>query len=366
MVKPKEKKQSESMPKGFRFLLILVILTWLVLGIKVVVNSLSGENSQTLSVQSNNMAIDKIEIKISGLHSTLIQVDNRLQKVENELDKALKTYLDPSFMPQNKKGDGLSSNEVKEEKQDTEQTSSKEAEETTKETPTTPKEVSFEQMSFEPELLTSGLTEVSDRTAVLEEKIFQVNEALEKATENEQANDIVLASVRLRDAIEKSRAFESELANIKPLVKNDETLMAYVKALDEYAKDGIPSIRSLQNEFDKLVDQINSAKLRNKTNAGFLDNAVVQFSSLVKVRKIEPSAGSNNNEDILARVYQKLFESDLAGAAYEISQLKGNAANIANAWLKKTESVIAARNAGDQLFQSIINPSYANLTQEVK
>ncbi len=341
-------------PKGFRFLFVLVAITWLFLGIQVAVNNLGSSNTSHLSSQNddNRMLLRAYHFKIKAL-------EKKVDSMSRELDYITKNYL-PNYKPDTTSGNnGISLND--EEKNLNDEVNSSEKSNDVSSAPTKPEDkAKFENMAFENNTSASDVSEIKERTEALDKKISEMSQEAGKVSSLQNSNNLIIASAKLKDAVKSSRGFSSELDNISSLVHEDEELAPYLNILKKSSQSGILPTEGLMDKFNEVADKILIEEKKQKENPTLSDKVKLSFAKIVKVRKIKTEGSSTNTEDILARAYSYLLSSNLAKALDEMKTLDESLKPVANEWIEKAEANINSVDASEKIFEYVTKPSYTN------
>ncbi|MCW8971281.1 MAG: uroporphyrinogen-III synthase, partial [Rhodospirillales bacterium] len=200
----------------------------------------------------------------------------------------------------------------------------------------------------------AALRALSERIASLEEGGTRstqqadqtLNEIRERLKELEQesgvsgrqsgASAFVIAVGQLRAAVTTARPFASELAAIKSLSDAPEVAIP-VAALEPLAAHGMPSLSSLQVEFDGISGAIIRASV-TPDGDGWWQRTIQRLSSVVSVRRTGDNLSGDGVDAVVARTAAALERGDLAEAIAAISTLEGGPADVAAAWRAKAES----------------------------
>jgi len=355
-----QKQEDKKMPRGFRFLLVLVMLTWLILGIQVMINSIGSQNNAVLSRQndSNSIGINALKARVDLLVKRVEELDRKTEQLSRELDIAIQNYLMDQGPDGGKRSRGnISSNEE-----------AYEDHKTSNNIPSVNEEVKseFENAAFDNSTLTDNINDIGDRTAELEEKIYKVTEELAQSKENHKDNSLVIAAVKLRDAVKNENKFSEELDTINSIAESDSELIELVAKIEPHAEYGVDSIESLKEKFDQAAEEITKLELRSKTDPNIMDKALMRISSLVKVKKIEADSKSGSTEDILARIYQKLLDDNLSAAIDETAKLEGQASVIIQDWVAKAKATRNSMQTAENIFRHITKPAIKKAESESK
>jgi hypothetical protein len=160
----------------------------------------------------------------------------------------------------------------------------------------------------------------------------------------------VLASA-LWSAVERGAPFTTELAALKPQIKDPQALAA----LEPFAATGVPSPAALARELADIVPAITRVAEPQSAveGGGLLQRLKARASEYVQIRPVGETPGDNTSA-VVARITAETARADNAGALADLAKLPPAARAPAQAWIAKVqarEAAIAAarRVAADAL-----------------
>ena len=155
---------------------------------------------------------------------------------------------------------------------------------------------------------------------------------------------IILAVSELRDAVHRGRPYITELEAVKAAAGSGPPIRAALISLDKNATEGISTLSSLREAFSKLASTIVAAD-RDAPNAGWVDQALGQISSLVKFRRIDGSSEAASTEFLVSQAEKHLSTGDLAAAVSTVKQLDGTAKTAASIWFSSAMARLSAEQS---------------------
>ena len=203
------------------------------------------------------------------------------------------------------------------------------------------------------------IVKMSDRIAALEKADRAVADQLAKnaaTSANDRPVRLAVAASALRSAVERGDSFAAELAAVKPLSADAQTL----SAIEPFAASGVPSAAALGRELLTVLPVMQRAAGATTRDGGILDRLQANAEKLVRVRPIEEVPGEDANA-VLSRIEVKAAHADIAGAIAELAKLPPAVRAPALAWIAKAEgrgkAVDASRRlAADALAALKTNP----------
>src|SRR5690606_22715622 len=147
-----------------------------------------------------------------------------------------------------------------------------------------------------------AVAELDSRTTALEEKLQALDQQYATARQQEalftEFPTRLWYVIQLREAVNHSLPFGQELdaftAQLTP--KEHEQLHAPLAVLTPYAAEGIPSLTSLQEEFEAMAEEVTRQQRAGKENPSLTDQLLLTFPKLIKIRKVDGTTG-NTIED---------------------------------------------------------------------
>ena len=127
----------------------------------------------------------------------------------------------------------------------------------------------------------------------------------------------------------------------------DAETAAPLAALEQWAADGVPTLRQLRGRFAREAGEIVAAARRNP-DADWVERTVERLTSAVKVRRIGDAEG-DTVDALVARAEGHLAAGDLATAVNELAALQGGGAEAAASWLADARAHLDAMAAVDGL-----------------
>jgi len=179
----------------------------------------------------------------------------------------------------------------------------------------------------------------ADRLSKIE---TQANEGGARADEA-----LLLALGQLREELESSRPFATQLGTVNALARSRPELRAALQPLDDAAQAGVPSLAVLRQRF---TDEVTPAVLRQAAappSANWGDHIWSKLRSLVIVRRVGEGAASSDDpvQAALGRADAALTHGDLAGGVTAVESLPPAAASPAADWLAAARQRLALEQA---------------------
>ncbi len=188
--------------------------------------------------------------------------------------------------------------------------------------------------------------------AALRERLAKL-EAAQQAqapVEAERKQTLVVAVGQLREALADSKPFTAELEAVTALGGGEVREMT--AGIAPFAATGIPTVAELRMQFQEVADGVVAASATPE-DADWVDKALSQAASVVKVRKVGPVEGSDAAA-IVSRAEAGLGLGDLQGAVDEMAALTGAEAEAAQDWLGKARARLASEQALRDLHNHVI------------
>jgi uroporphyrinogen-III synthase len=213
---------------------------------------------------------------------------------------------------------------------------------------------SLDRLANENAALKSMLEQTARRLASLEARAAGGVEAREAA--------LLLATARLKSAVEAGRPYATELAALDSLAAGESdvagALAAAKASLAPSAAAGIPTTAALLQQFPAVAQAAlavsGGALAEAASGRGWLDRLLARLSRLVIVRPSDGSAAGDSVSARIARAETKAAAGDLAGTAAELDGLGGGAAEAVKEWRSAAAARLAAEPALDSLEQAAL------------
>jgi hypothetical protein len=168
------------------------------------------------------------------------------------------------------------------------------------------------------------------------------------AAGSDSASRLALAASMLRDAAERGEPFIAELAVVKPLTREADT----VAALEPFAASGVPNNAALGQQLIAIIQpMLHTAKTAPPTTpGGFWQKLRSNAQSLVRISPADGKATSGNERDaILERASQRAAQGNVAGARDELAKLSADARAPFQPWIARLDARSKALDAGRRL-----------------
>ena len=187
------------------------------------------------------------------------------------------------------------------------------------------------------------IARLSGRIAALEKADRAVADQLAKAANDRPVRLAVTAAV-LRTAVERGDPFAAELAAVKPLTSDTQT----IAAIEPFAASGVPSNAVLGRELIAILPVMQRAAGATPRDGGLLDRLQANAERLVRIRPVGEVSG-DDAAAALSRIEAKANQSDIAGALAELAKLPPAVRVPALAWIARAESRDKAIEASRRL-----------------
>jgi len=168
---------------------------------------------------------------------------------------------------------------------------------------------------------------------------------------------LVMAGLRLEQAIERGFSYEMELRTAETLALQMNTPPLDTAGFKSYAVTGLPTRAALVQQFNQLTGAIVRAAI-NPAPVGSMRSALDTLLSIITIRRVDVTQDDNSTSAITARASLYLEAGDLRMAVRELEQLSTPSRGIAEGWLKHaTARVAAERSVTSFTSSAIVNVS---------
>jgi hypothetical protein len=183
---------------------------------------------------------------------------------------------------------------------------------------------------------------LTKRIAALEQTTKTVGDDLAKraAAAGDRPVRLAVSAQALRAAVERGDPFAAELAAVRPLAADPQTLAP----LEPFAASGVPTQAALARQLPELVAAMQRLAGAPPPEAGVFDRLRASAERLVRIRPMEEGPGDDPTT-IIARIEAKAARSDIAGALAELAKLPAPVRAPAEDWIKRAEARSVAVDA---------------------
>lgn len=191
----------------------------------------------------------------------------------------------------------------------------------------------------------------ADKLAALADRLAKLEATQEsQAPEAERKQTLVVAVGQLREALNDSKPFASELESVTAL--GGAEVRAMTADIAPHAASGIPTAAELRKRFGPVAKKILAAESAPK-DGDWVDKALSQASDVVSIRKVGPVEGDDPGA-IVSRAEAQLAASDLQSAVDELGGLEGAPAEAAKDWLAQARARLASQRVMRELHNHVI------------
>jgi hypothetical protein len=193
--------------------------------------------------------------------------------------------------------------------------------------------------------LTTVAADLADRLAAQEQRL---------RAEKTQPTDAILlvALLRIREAVEQTRPFAAELSAFTALAHDRPDLLAASEPLAEVARDGVAGRLALTKRLAELAGRITNATAL-PPEADWESQALARLRSLVTIRRIEGMPQSEP-EAVVRAAEAALGIGDLGDAVAQLDRLAGANAEAAVPWLRMARPRLAVEAALTHLQELLV------------
>jgi len=193
--------------------------------------------------------------------------------------------------------------------------------------------------------LTTVAADLGDRLAAQEQRL---------RAEKTQPTDAILlvALLRIREAVEQARPFAAELSAFTALAHDRPDLLAATAPLAEAARDGVAGRLALAKRLAEVAGHITNATAL-PPEADWESQALARLRSLVTIRRIE-GAPHSEPEAAVRAAEAALGRGDLGDAVEQLDRLAGANAEAAGPWLRSARQRLAVEAALTHLQELLV------------
>jgi hypothetical protein len=197
----------------------------------------------------------------------------------------------------------------------------------------------------------ASITTLGDRVGALTGRVEEIAARPPPAVESERAARAIAIGL-LRQGAESGMGFAADLAMLRALGLDGDD----VAALEPLAKDGAPTVATLQASFPAVADAILAAAATPGEDAGFVDRLLALGSGLVTVRPTAPIAG-DTPAAVVSRMQAAVARGDLQDALGEREKLPPAAQDVSATWAGAAADRVAIDTIVERLALSVTPPA---------
>jgi hypothetical protein len=197
----------------------------------------------------------------------------------------------------------------------------------------------------------ASITTLGDRVGALTGRVEEIAARPPPAVESERAARAIAIGL-LRQGAESGMGFAADLAMLRALGLDGDD----VAALEPLAKDGAPTVATLQASFPAVADAILAAAAAPGDDAGFVDRLLAFGSGLVTVRPTAPIAG-DTPAAVVSRMQAAVARGDLQEALGEREKLPPAAQDVSATWAGAAADRVAIDTIVERLALSVTPPA---------
>jgi hypothetical protein len=185
--------------------------------------------------------------------------------------------------------------------------------------------------------LGAGAAGLADRVEALEQR--------SRAQARTAPTDAILlvALLQMREAVEQSRGFATELSAFTALAHDRPDLLSASAALADIARDGVVGRLALAKHLAEVAGHIASATTL-PPEADWEAQVLARLRALITIRRIE-GAPQSEPDAALRAAEVALGRGDLGEAVAQLDRLTGASAEAARPWLKMARQRLAVEGA---------------------
>ncbi len=188
--------------------------------------------------------------------------------------------------------------------------------------------------------VSTAISPLTSKLSALEQNVQGVVRNEDDRRQNVERIVTALELGNLKRTIERGVGFGPELAEVRRVAGPKIDL----SVLERYRERGVPSLGELEREFKSVAFAIIEADSQ-PAEAHWTDKLIASAKSVVRIRKVEPSADDKSVESTVARMEQSLKAGRLSDVVAEAAKLSAKARAPAKGWLEKVEGRAAVERA---------------------
>jgi hypothetical protein len=204
-----------------------------------------------------------------------------------------------------------------------------------------------------------ALDDLASRVKALESfdtALQQKQEALERLAKALAVPDktirVATVAAALRDAVDRNRPFQVELAAAQSLNLDERALAS----LEPFATTGLPTRNELFRELSALVPELRRTSVPPGRDLGYLDRLQASAVKMLNIRPVRDEPG-DDAATVMSRIEFKMIQQDVDAVVAEMDKLPAPARELAQPWRTKA----LARQGAIEAARLIATASLAKL-----
>lgn len=169
-----------------------------------------------------------------------------------------------------------------------------------------------------------------------------------------QAAAILIAFSQFRSSLEREAPFEDDLALLQKLVGDDNPeLQENLTRLSPYANNGVLTSKGLSTELKKLTGDIVVSSL-NGEDISIAEKAKARFGNIVRIEKDGELISGTKTQATVSRAQEYVDEGKIEDSIATLQGLDGEAAVVAQPFIKQAKASLLAEKVKAMLSQNIL------------
>lgn len=203
------------------------------------------------------------------------------------------------------------------------------------------------------EQASANVTDNSGTISAIEQQLASLEQKLSEVARQPDTTALIAANT-LKTAIDRGGSFKAELETFAAVSPDQ----AGLEGLSAFAETGVPTIASLNSEFDDVANRIIATENKLPADAGVWDQLKASAKGLVSVRPVAGNVSGSGVGPITARMEAALQSGDLERAIGEWEQLPADARVVSEEFAAQMK----ARRDANLLIQQLITESLSPKT----
>jgi hypothetical protein len=182
-----------------------------------------------------------------------------------------------------------------------------------------------------------ALDDLASRVKALESlhtALQRKQEALERVAKALTVPDktirVAIVAAALRDAVDRNRPFQVELAAARSLGLDERAL----GSLEPFATTGLPTRNELFRDLSALVPELRRSSVPPGQDLGYLDRLQASAVKMLNIRPVRDEPG-DDAATVMSRIEIKMIQQDVEAVVAEMDKLPAPARELAQPWRTK-------------------------------
>lgn len=217
-----------------------------------------------------------------------------------------------------------------------------------------------------PAAIQNGEAAVAVQSGLLQlEQRLESLQANYKGSTRRYAARLELAQLadELDDRLREGLAYEDHMPRLRKLARESGMDIPALDTLAPYASEGAPTLASLLDRFDEMLELALPVSLSTKEATGFGETLRQRLSHIITIRRVDIEPTDDSDEAHLTRVGNELQMGNVELALTHLQQTSGKVYDLFVPWRQQAKTYLAVQDAIRQLKNTALQPVNASFAE---